>query len=61
MHINVHYYWLYMCIEYHIQVNMYHVSAQGIDEHMINLHYYYETSWNCVGGWDSSVVRVPDL
>ena len=20
---------------------MYHVSAQGIDEHMINVHYYY--------------------
>ena len=25
-----------MCIEYHIQVNMYHVSAQGVDERMIN-------------------------
>ena len=32
---------LYMCIEYHIWVNMYHVSAQGIDERMINVHYYY--------------------
>ena len=32
---------LYMCIEYHILVNMYHVSAQGIDERMINVHYYY--------------------
>ena len=32
---------LYMCIEYHIQVNMYHVSAQGVDERMINVHYYY--------------------
>ena len=31
---------LYMCIEYHIQVNMYHVSAQGVDEHMINVYYY---------------------
>ena len=20
---------------------MYHVSAQGVDEHMINVHYYY--------------------
>ena len=30
-----------MCIEYHIKVNMYHVSAQGVDEHMINVHYYY--------------------
>ena len=25
-----------MCIEYHIQVNMQHVSAQGVDERMIN-------------------------
>ena len=32
---------LYMCIEYHIQVNMYHVSTQGVDECMINVHYYY--------------------
>ena len=34
---------LYMCIEYHIQVYMYHVtvSAQGVDERMINVHYYY--------------------
>ena len=32
---------LYMCIEYHIQVNMYHVSVQGVDERMINAHYYY--------------------
>ena len=32
---------LYMCIEYHISVNMYHVSAQGVDERMINVHYYY--------------------
>ena len=22
---------------------MYHVSAQGIDERMINVHYYYRT------------------
>ena len=29
-----------MCIEYHIQVNMYHVSAQGVDERMINVNYY---------------------
>ena len=27
-----------MCIEYHIQVNMYHVSAQGVDERMTNVH-----------------------
>ena len=32
---------LYMCIEYHIYVNTYHVSAQGVDERMINVHYYY--------------------
>ena len=32
---------LYMCIEYHIYVNMYHVSVQGVDECMINVHYYY--------------------
>ena len=30
-----------MCTEYHIQVNMYHVSAQGVDECMINVYYYY--------------------
>ena len=32
---------LYMCIEYHIKVNMYHVSTQSVDERMINVHYYY--------------------
>ena len=33
---------LYMCMEYHIYVNMYHVNAQGdVDERMINVHYYY--------------------
>jgi len=31
---------LYLCIEYHILVNVYHVSSQGIDERMINVHYY---------------------
>ena len=30
-----------MSTEYHIQVNMYHVNAQGVDERMINVHYYY--------------------
>ena len=35
---------LYVCIEYHIYVNMYHVSAQGVDERMINVHYYYYAS-----------------
>ena len=29
---------LYMCIEYPFKVNMYHVSAQGVDERMINVH-----------------------
>ena len=32
---------LCMCIEYHIQVNTYHVSAQGVDERVINVRYYY--------------------
>ena len=32
---------LYMCMEYHIYVNMYHVSTQGIDEHIINVQFYY--------------------
>ena len=31
----------YVCIEYCIQVNMYDVSAQGFDERMINVRYYY--------------------
>ena len=31
----------YMCIEYCIYVKMYHVSAQGVDERMVNVHYYY--------------------
>ena len=29
-----------MCMEYHIWVNMCCVSTQGVDEHMINVHYY---------------------
>ena len=33
-----------MCIEYNIYVNMYDVSAQGVDERMINVqHYHYPT------------------
>ena len=32
---------LYMYIEYHIWVNMYRVSAQGVDERMVNVHYFY--------------------
>ena len=31
---------LYMCIEYCVQVNVYYMSAQGVDECMINAHYY---------------------
>ena len=31
---------LYMCKEY-IYVNMRHVRAQGVDERMINVYYYY--------------------
>ena len=40
-----------MCIEYCVEINVYHVSArilhkcieyaQGIHEHIINVHYYY--------------------
>ena len=26
---------------------MYHVSAQGIDERMINVHYYYYSAGHC--------------
>ena len=32
---------LYVCIEYLILVNMYHVSARGVDGRIINVHYYY--------------------
>ena len=28
-------------MQYHIWVNMYHVSAQGVDERMISVHYYF--------------------
>ena len=30
-----------MCIKYHTYVDMNHVSAQGVDKHVINVHYYY--------------------
>ena len=30
----------YTCV-YNIIVNVYHVSAQGVDERMMNVHYYY--------------------
>ena len=34
-------------IEYCIQINMYHVNAQGVDERMIKVHYFccYLLSW----------------
>ena len=32
---------LYMCTEHCIPVNVYHVNAQGVDEHIINVHHYY--------------------
>ena len=32
---------LYVCTEYCVEVNMYHVSAQGVDERMTNVHYCY--------------------
>ena len=35
-----------MCTEYIYVNNMYHVSTQGIDEHKINVHYYYYTVSN---------------
>ena len=31
---------LYMCIEYHVYVNMYDASTQGTDEHMIDIYIY---------------------
>ena len=30
-----------LCEEHYIQVNMYHVRAEGVDKRMINVHYYY--------------------
>ena len=33
---------LYAYIEYCISVNMYHVSAQGVDERMIKVHYFHD-------------------
>ena len=32
---------LYMRTEYCISVKMHHVSAQGVDERLINVRYYY--------------------
>ena len=46
-----------MCIEYCIYVNMYHVSVQGIDERMVNVHYYYLTEPRSVAGARTTVLR----
>ena len=58
---------LYMCIEYHIYVNMYHVSAQGVDERMINVHYYYyyymhddDVALNVPTCWADIIIRNKD-
>ena len=32
---------LYVCIEYHIIEYKVSCEAQGVDERMINVHYYY--------------------
>ena len=37
-----------MCIEYRIQVDMYHVSAQGVDERMINVDSSSSSSSYCI-------------
>ena len=36
-----------MCIEYRISVNMYPVSAQGVDERTVNVQYYYYYTNHC--------------
>ena len=40
-----------MCIEYHIYVNMYHVSAQGTDVRAINVHYYDSAPFPSPEAW----------
>ena len=35
----------YMCIGYFIYVNMYHVSAQSVDERVMKVHFYYYHSF----------------
>ena len=37
---------------------MYHVSAQGIDEHMINVHYYYYYYYIKIGSCESQSSNV---
>ena len=49
---------LYMCIEYHVEVNMYYVSAQGVDERVINVHYYY---YLCITSLICKAVRCLEL
>ena len=39
-----------MCIEYRIWVNMYHVSAKGVDERMITI-YIIIIKRGLVHGW----------
>ena len=31
-----------------VYIDMYHVSAPGVDERMINVHYYYSLYYNCL-------------
>ena len=50
-----------MCIEYHIQVNMYHVCAQGVDERMINGHYYYYYYYKTQRNNRAKTQGTPDL
>ena len=34
---------------------MYHVSPQGVEEHMINVHYYYYVAKVVQGNWSIAV------
>ena len=36
---------------------MYHVSAQGVDERMINVHYYYTLCYTGVHNWSAGVLQ----
>ena len=38
---------------------MYHVSAQGIDERMINVHYYYYLSIQAFSCYSSRMINTP--
>ena len=37
---------LYMCIEYHVYVNMYDASTQGTDEHIIYIYIHHDDDDN---------------